>query len=125
MEIQQMPESVFGITTWSQLPESPETPKSMFGPGTVRVQIKYCSSNKMLKYLVHELAHLKYQVPNLAVYARYYKETYNGNHVNTHLGHQCDDPSNVLVQQELRKFDLVSKKRRQMGTRQYMANAKK
>lgn len=44
---------------------------------------------------------------------------------NTHLGHLCDDPSNALVQQELRKFDLVRKKRRQMGTRQYMVNAKK
>ena len=108
-EIDLLPESVFGMTSWSNQTDVPDSPQSQYGPGTIRVQIKYCYIRKMARYLVHELAHIKYQAHNLAEYSDYYKEAYLDTCME--LGHRCDDPSGWLVKQELRRYDLAKKQK--------------
>jgi hypothetical protein len=53
---------------------------------------------------VHELAHVKYQVPNLASYVNYFQEHYQGVQKNGVFGHLNDDPSNQSVISELNAF---------------------
>lgn len=104
-----LPERVFGMTSWSNQTDVPDSPQSRYGPGTIRVQIKYCYRRKMARYLVHELAHIKYQSHNLAAYSDYYKQAYQASCME--LGHRCDDPSGWLVKQELKRYDLIKKQK--------------
>ncbi len=108
LDIEEMGESVFGMTQFSQDPNNLDSPRSMYGPGTVMVQIRYCAIQKMLRYLIHEFAHIQYQIPNLAAYIKYYRQTYcNGR--NHHLGHHLSDSSSMLVKRELQRFAVRDK----------------
>jgi len=65
---------------------------SEYGPGTVSVKI--ASVNKSLSLLAHEFGHVKYQVPNLASYYKFYSTTYLNNAFNSrYIGHNSNDPS--------------------------------
>jgi len=108
-----LPEDVFGMTSWSRQKDKPDSPESVYGPGTVRIQIKSCTKGKMVRYLVHELGHIKYQVPNLVEYQKYYEQSYQS--TCTELGHKCDDPSGFLVKQELKRYYLNRRKNIQAG----------
>lgn len=110
----QMPHSVFGSTSLRQIAGDPDTPESKFGPGSIIVKIKHCAPKSMIKYLVHELGHVKYQIPNLASYLNFFRKTYHqeGNH---EFGHHPDDPSNQLVKYELNKYAGILKNKRTHG----------
>ncbi len=67
-----------------------------------------------LKLLVHELGHVKYQVPNLASYMNYFKENYKFLTSKTASGHKYDDPSHQSVIAELHRFDNLYRERKHL-----------
>ena len=56
-------------------------------------RIRIWIMDNALTILSHELGHVKYQVPNLENYAKYYKETYGTSNNEAYLGHNPSDPS--------------------------------
>jgi len=104
----QMPHAVYGSTGLRQVTGDPDKPESKFGPGSIVVKIKHCASASMIKYLIHELGHIKYQIPNLASYLSFFRKTY-GQEGNHEFGHHRDDPSNQSVRYELDRYAAILK----------------
>jgi len=82
----------WGITYMRQVENDEHAYLSEYGELTVSVKIWIV--NNSLLVLAHELGHVKYQVPYLAHYFKYYKKNYFGmrNEPNN-IGHNPNDPS--------------------------------
>ena len=104
----------WGTTNLQHVEGDPHTYKSRYGPGTVSIHIRHCERNRRMRLLIHELGHVKYQVPNLAVYTRYFEEKYKYSRSNDALGHSRDDPSNQSVIAELKRFDILYRERKHL-----------
>ena len=82
----------WGTTYMSQVEDDPDAYRSEYGDLTVSVKI-WIVSNAM-KVLAHELGHVKYQVPHLASYFKFYEKHYFSGMGNPHfMGHGTGDPS--------------------------------
>ena len=104
MPVNRMRPGIFGSTNLEQTINDPHVYQSRYGLNTVSVHIRECSPSKQLELLVHELAHVKYQVPNLASYMEYFKQSYLGFKEYGAYGHLKDDPSNQSVANEMIAF---------------------
>jgi hypothetical protein len=111
-----MKRNQFGTTNLDQTKDDPHTYQSSFGPNTVSVQIRACSDEQMIQLLIHELGHVKYQVPNLSAYMDYFHTTYQHFRSTDSYGHKKDDPSNLSVQKEMRSYQESMKRRRKPGS---------
>lgn len=81
-----------GITCLGQQPDDMYAYSSEYGNGTVSVKIWIVA--KALWVLAHELGHVKYQVPNLRSYIKFYRNNYLRKASDpNHVGHNHDDPS--------------------------------
>lgn len=81
-----------GTTSLEHAAGDRNTYSSEYGEGTVSVNIRMVS--KALWVLSHELGHVKYQVPNLSSYLKFYKDNYlSGIADPNYLGHNHNDPS--------------------------------
>jgi hypothetical protein len=82
----------WGTTYISQVEGDVDAYRSEYGDLTVSVKIWIV--NNALKVLAHELGHVKYQVPHLASYCKFYEKHYFGGMRNLHImGHGTNDPS--------------------------------
>jgi hypothetical protein len=61
--------------------------------GIYSVSVDILIVNKALFLLSHELGHIKYVVPNLAEYTKYYNWRYNSTSDNSYMGHSVNDKS--------------------------------
>jgi hypothetical protein len=104
----------WGTTNLRQAEGDPHTYQSYYGPGSVAVNIRLCLKKMSLKLLVHELGHVKYQVPNLASYLNYFKENYKFSTSKTASGHKYGDPSNQSVIAELQRFNNLYRERKHL-----------
>jgi len=109
-----MKRNQFGTTNIGQTDDDPHTYQSSFGPNTVSVQIRDCSDVQMIRLLVHELAHVKYQVPNLSAYMDYFQKAYQYFRATDSFGHRKDDPSNLSVHKEMRLHQEYMKRKRKL-----------
>jgi hypothetical protein len=92
-------------TNVHQHPDNPHVYLSDYGPNTVCVQV--CEKRNMLRNLVHEFGHVRYQVPNLCSYMKYYEEQYGKKFTDKHgycIGHKPQDPSHQSVRFVLKRF---------------------
>ncbi len=113
---ERMNRNQFGTTNIDQAKDDPHTYQSSFGPNTVSVQIRDCSDWQMIQLLIHELAHVKYQVPNLSTYMDYFHNAYQHFRSTDSFGHKKDDPSNLSVQKEMKLYQESMKRRRKPGS---------
>jgi len=111
-----MKRNQFGTTNLDQTKDDPHTYQSSFGPNTVSVQIRECSDEQMIQLLIHELGHVKYQVPNLSAYMDYFHTTYQHFRATDSFGHKKDDPSNLSVQKEMGLYQESMKRKRKPGS---------
>jgi len=82
----------WGTTYMSQAEDDLDAYRSEYGNLTVSVKIWIV--NNALKVLAHELGHVKYQVPHLASYCKFYERHYYSSMRNPHtMGHGTNDPS--------------------------------
>lgn len=82
----------WGTTNLDHVDGDEDAYMSKFGPNTVSVKI--WTVTKALQVLSHEFGHIKYQVPNLAEYLRFYKACYHADVIDQNgLGHKGSDPS--------------------------------
>jgi hypothetical protein len=61
--------------------------------GIYSVSVDILIVNKALFLLSHELGHIKYVVPNLAEYTKFYNWRYNSTSDNSYMGHSASDLS--------------------------------
>lgn len=96
-----------GYTNLDQKQSNPHVYTSEYGDHSVSVSVVFSNTRNSLKTLVHELGHVLYQVPNLAAYMEYYKQTYlNLNYRGFRLGHHFTDPSHQMVRATMQRFML-------------------
>jgi len=94
-----------GATNLSQSVENPNVYTSEYGDYSVSVRLIITGPVLPLLILVHELGHVRYQVPHLAIYCKYYKKYYQYSHTNSNnIGHARHDPSNLSVKRTLKTF---------------------
>jgi hypothetical protein len=94
-----------GATNVNHSVENPNVYNSANGDHTVSVWVVNTTPTKAMLILVHELGHVRYQVPNLATYVKYYKKVYQQKHSNRNfLGHYDDDPSQKTVKKTMQAF---------------------
>lgn len=103
-----------GTTNLNHTEDDVNTYQSNYGPGSVSVIVRQCGRYQLLRLLVHELGHVKYQVPNLASYMNYFKVKYQYTKQNDAFGHKSDDPSNKSVNDELERFMMVYSERKHL-----------
>jgi len=107
---------VFGKSTLEVSKSHPNKPTSIYdqfspGSGTVLVEInsrKYDSEDAVV-LTAHEFGHIKYNVPNLASYSKYFRDNYNTS-TPGEKGHRRNDPSGKSVDEVLKKFLPLYKK---------------
>jgi hypothetical protein len=77
---------------------------SEYGPLSVRVEI--CIKSNSLFLLSHELGHLKYVIPNLAVYKEFYRWAYGRarSYNLPYIGHSPQDKSGRMARQFEERF---------------------
>ncbi len=103
--VDRLEQDLGGATNLSQSVENPNVYTSEYGDYSVSVRVVYPSLEEALRILVHELGHVRYQVPHLAVYCKYYKQYYRHSHSNSNnIGHDPHDPSNLSVKKTLKTF---------------------
>jgi len=93
-----------GATNVEHKEDNPHVYTSWYGDHTVSIRITHVNTQKNLWSLVHELGHVRYQVPHLATYAAFYKEVYLDQHFSGIHGHHADDPSAFSVQETVKAF---------------------
>lgn len=95
-------DAVYGTTNVNQNPDNPNEYMSDYGVNTVSVTAQVRNFSK----LAHEFGHVKYQVPNLATYAKYYKSKYgkNSGYTGQELGHLPGDQSGQMVEVVMERF---------------------
>jgi len=104
----------WGTTNLEQTNGDVHTYQSRYGSQAVSVVIRLCGRMKSLHLLVHELGHVKYQVPNLASYVEYFREAYKYTRENQAFGHKDEDPSNLSSIYELERFNMVFRARKHL-----------
>lgn len=110
----QMKVSHFGTTNLTHAEDDVHTYQSIYGPGSVSVIVRQAAKYQLLRLLVHELGHVKYQVPNLASYMNYFNAKYEYTKQDDAFGHKPDDPSNKSVNDELGRFMMVYGERKHL-----------
>jgi len=100
---EKMIESQLGRTIMGQCFEDENICFSEYGVRSVLIII-YSEINPLL-VLAHELGHVRYQVPHLATYFDYFKETYYGRSYEPYfIGHYPTDLSGITAQEYERRF---------------------
>lgn len=95
--------SQLGRTIMGQCFEDENICFSEYGIRSVLIII-YSETNPLL-VLAHELGHVRYQVPHLASYFEYFKETYNGQFYEPYfIGHYPTDSSGISAKRVERRF---------------------
>lgn len=79
----------YGTTSFSISSDDQQMCVSVHGRGTVSVTVWIMNSS--LVVLSHEFGHLKYMIPNLTNYIRYYNQSYVVGYNIGSNGHRCDD----------------------------------
>jgi len=94
-----------GTTNLGHSLDNPNVYNSEYGDHTVSVRIARVNPRTDLLNLVHELGHVRYQVPHLAEYTEYYKKVYQKRYYKgIEFGHLPGDPSNQSVKETLKTF---------------------
>ena len=82
---------VSAASFFEQTPDDEDANVSHYGIYSVSVDISIL--DKALFLLSHELGHVKYVVPNLAEYSKFYNWRYNSTSDNSYMGHSANDLS--------------------------------
>ncbi len=90
-----------GATNVSHSIDNKNVYSSEYGDYSVSVKITHTNQIIALRVLVHELGHVRYQVPHLAEYTTYYKQAYQDSN---RIGHHANDPSYQSVKATLVAF---------------------
>ncbi len=78
---------------------------SEYGDYSVSVKIAHTNEKRELLFLAHEFGHVRYQVPNISTYAKYYRQTYLNRYYDCpEKGHFTNDPSLKSVQAILKEY---------------------
>ncbi len=110
---------MLGATNVSHNADNPNVYKSEYGDYTVSVKVVDTSLIRAMLILVHELGHVRYQVPHLADYTIFYKQTYQNKYLEgIKRGHHPNDPGQETVEKTLTAFkaswwDYNKEKRRE------------
>ena len=102
--VDRLGKGLHGATNVKHSDDNPNVYTSAYGDHTVSVRIDHVNLLKDLWCLVHELGHVRYQVPHLAEYAVFYKKVYLNQHFTGIHGHHPDDPSAFSVQETVKTF---------------------
>ncbi len=108
--VESIGKGLHGATNVEQSKASPHEYRSKHGRRTVSILITDVNLSKSLWALVHELGHVRYQVPHLAEYASFYRKTYLNKRFSGINGHHPSDPGNLYVQETTTNFKLRWKK---------------
>jgi hypothetical protein len=101
-----------GATNVAHSLGNPNVYNSEYGDYSVSVKIASLNQISALRTLVHELGHVRYQVPHLAAYTTYYKQAYQDS---SRIGHYPNDPSYQSVKATLLSFiDACRENNREM-----------
>ena len=96
---------MLGATNVDHSIDNPKVYSSEHGDYTVSVRIANTNPIKAMLILVHELGHVRYQVPHLADYIRFYKKTYQNKYLEgIKKGHHPDDPGHNTIEETLIAF---------------------
>jgi len=99
---------IFGVTNLKQSVDNPNVYTSEYGDYTVSVTLVYKFSRfpkAALRILVHELGHVRYQVPHLSDYCEYFNKVYQNQYFEgIRFGHYPNDLSHQSVIQTLEAF---------------------
>jgi hypothetical protein len=96
---------MLGATNVSHHVDNPNVYKSEYGDYTVSVKVVNTTSIRAMLILVHELGHVRYQVPHLADYTVFYKQTYQNKYLEgIKKGHHPDDPGHITIEETLIAF---------------------
>ncbi len=90
-----------GATNVAHSTDNPHVYSSEYGDYSVSVGIATMNPIRTLRTLVHELGHVRYQIPHLAEYTTYYKQAYQEAH---RIGHHDKDPSHQSVKATMQAF---------------------
>ena len=93
-----------GSTNVSHSVDNPNVHSSEYGDYTVSVRLITTGPIWPLWILVHELGHVRYQVPHLAEYTTFYKKIYQDQHFAGVQGHHPNDPSYHSMQATSKAF---------------------
>lgn len=97
-----VPFQSLGTASFNQDVDDLNSCNSEYGAGSVSVRI--LMMNKGLSILSHEFGHLKYMVPNLKSYAKFYQRKYDSGPLDPMLGHHPGDPSGKVAAMFERRF---------------------
>jgi hypothetical protein len=99
---------IFGVTNLEQSADNPNVYTSEYGNYTVSVSLVYKFSRfprVALNILVHELGHVRYQVPHLSSYCAFYERFYqNQYYEGIQIGHHPNDPNHKSVTKTMKAF---------------------
>lgn len=94
---------VGGITNLDHVATDVDAYRSSYGDYSVSVKIRMLPL--ALTILAHEFGHIRYQVPNLAEYFKYYNQTYTNRFgLLNIIGHDADDHSGKSADAYVRLF---------------------
>lgn len=91
-----------GTASFNQDANDLSSCNSEYGAGSVSVRIRVM--NKGLCVLSHEFGHLKYMVPNLKSYSKFYQRKYGNGPLDPTVGHRPGDPSGKVAAMFERRF---------------------
>lgn len=91
-----------GMTSFNQAVDDLNSCNSEYGASSVSVIV--CMMNKGLWVLAHEFGHIKYLVPNLKPYVKFYHRKYKNGPLDATLGHHPGDPSGKTAMLFERQF---------------------
>jgi len=107
-----------GIVSLRPAPEDLHGCMSEYGPGSASVQIWI--SNNSLMVLSHEFGHLKYIVPNLSTYFRFYKRAHASPCGNGSFGHSAGDLSGINALRFEKMFRLNFVRYRRVDSNEFV-----
>jgi hypothetical protein len=93
-----------GATNLKHSDDNPNVYSSEYGDYTVSIKLITTGPIWPLWILVHELGHVRYQVPHLAEYRAFYQKVYQDQHFAGVQGHHPNDPSYYSVQETSKAF---------------------
>jgi hypothetical protein len=89
-------------TFFERMPDDEDANVSWYGPYSVSVDISIGENSLFL--LSHELGHIRYIVPNLADYYKFYNWNYSNATGFHNMGHSANDPSGQYAHMFERRF---------------------
>jgi hypothetical protein len=93
-----------GATNVKHSDDNPNVYSSEYGDYTVSIKLITTGPIWPLWILVHELGHVRYQVPHLVEYTTFHKKVYQDQHFAGVQGHHPNDPSYYSVQETSKAF---------------------